>query len=158
MVRLSCTRTLSATVGRHQRLKYPYNPTVITIRRAIDSDVADIHRLIEKATRNGKILKRKPNEIRKTLRAFFVAEEDDEVIGCCALETYNQKLAEIRSLAVATERQRKGVATALISACMKEAARRGIFEVLAITDRQNLFKRHGFSEQLHGQKALFVRP
>jgi len=27
-----------------------------------------------------------------------------------------------------------------------------------ITNRENIFKRHGFSEQLHGQKALFLRP
>jgi len=79
------------------------------------------------------------------------------VVGCGALEVYNQKLAEVRSLAVASERQRKGVATALIAACVKEAKRRGVYEVLAITDRLNLFKRHGFSEQLHGQKALFLR-
>lgn len=128
------------------------------IRDAIDADVQTIHRLIKKATKNGKILQRSTKEIRANLRAFIVAEEDGEVVGCCALEVYNQKLAEIRSLAVAVERQRKGIASALLDACMKEAAKRGIFEVLAITDRQNLFKRHGFSEQLHGQKALFTRP
>ncbi len=128
------------------------------IRHAIDADVPVIARLISKATRNGKILKRQPKEIRYNLKAFFVAEEEGEVIGCCALEIYNQKLAEIRSVAVTKERQRKGVATAMLNACMKEAQRRGIFEVLAITDRLNLFKRHGFSEQLHGQKALFIRP
>jgi amino-acid N-acetyltransferase len=127
------------------------------IRDAHNADVPTIHRLIEKATRNGKILKRTPDDIRHNLAAFFVAEVDGEVIGCCALEIYNKKLAEIRSLAVAQERQRKGVASALLSHGVKEAARRGIFEVLAITDRQNLFKRHGFSEQLHGQKALFLR-
>ena len=128
------------------------------IRKAIESDVPVIHRLIEKATRNGKILRRTTKDIHKNLGAFIVVEEDHGVIACCALEIYNQKLAEIRSLAVLQERQRKGVASALIGHCVREAARRGVFEVLAITDRQNLFKRHGFSEQLHGQKALFVRP
>lgn len=127
------------------------------IRKAEPADVPTIHRLIEKATRNGKILKRTTDDIQHNLPAFVVADEDGAVIGCCALEVYNRKLAEIRSLAVAQERQRKGVATALISHCVKEAERRGVFEVLVITDRQNLFKRHGFSEQLHGQKALFLR-
>jgi amino-acid N-acetyltransferase len=127
------------------------------IRHANPSDAPVIHRLIAKATKNGKILKRSPGEIQKNLPAFFVAEEDGVVIGCCSLEIYNRKLAEIRSLAVALERQRKGVATDLIERCVAEAARRGVMEVLVITDRQNLFKRHGFSEQLHGQKALFLR-
>lgn len=127
------------------------------IRHATSDDALTIHRLIEKATKNGKILKRSPTEIQKNLQAFFVADEEGAVIGCCSLEIYNRKLAEIRSLAVAQERQRKGVATALIDRCVREAARRGVMEVLVITDRQNLFKRHGFSEQLHGQKALFLR-
>lgn len=127
------------------------------IREANLADVPVIHRLIQKATRNGKILKRSPKEIRRNIGAFLVAEDEDEVIGCCSLEVYNRKLAEVRSLAVSHERQRKGVASALIARCVKEAARQGIMEVLAITDRQNLFKRHGFAEQLHGQKALFLR-
>jgi amino-acid N-acetyltransferase len=127
------------------------------IRHANPQDAPAIHRLIEKATKNGKILKRSPGEIKKNLSAFLLAEEDGVIIGCCSLEIYNRKLAEIRSLAVAQERQRKGVATALIERCVREAARRGVMEVLVITDRQNLFKRHGFSEQLHGQKALFLR-
>ena len=127
------------------------------IRKAHHADVPTIHRLIEKATRNGKILKRTTDDIERNLAAFVVAEEEGDVIGCCALEVYNKKLAEIRSLAVAQERQRKGVATTLIAHCVREAEHRGIFEVLVITDRQNLFKRHGFSEQLHGQKALFLR-
>jgi len=127
------------------------------IRHAHPDDALTIHRLIDKATKNGKILKRTSAEIKKNLAAFLVAEEDGAVIGCCSLEIYNRKLAEVRSLAVAQERQRKGVATALIDRCVREAARRGIMEVLAITDRQNLFKRHGFAEQLHGQKALFLR-
>jgi amino-acid N-acetyltransferase len=127
------------------------------IREANLADVPVIHRLIEKATRNGKILRRSPKEIRRNIGSFFVAEEEAAVIGCCSLEIYNRKLAEIRSLAVAHERQRKGVATALIEKCLGEAERQHVLEVLVITDRQNLFKRHGFSEQLHGQKALFLR-
>lgn len=127
------------------------------IREANLADVPALHRLIEKATRNGKILKRSPKEIRRNIGSFFVADEEGRIIGCCSLEVYNRKLAEVRSLAVAQERQRKGVATALIARCMKEASRQKVQEILAITDRQNLFKRHGFSEQLHGQKALFLR-
>jgi amino-acid N-acetyltransferase len=144
-------------------VKYPYNlahessDRPVKIRPATLADVPAIHRLIEKATRNGKILRRSQKEIRRNISAFLVADEDDSVIGCCSLEVYNRKLAEVRSVAVAKERQNKGVASALISACVREAARQGVLEVLAITDRQNLFKRHGFSEQLHGQKALFLR-
>src|SRR4051812_37969869 len=101
------------------------------IRKAIDADIPAIHRLIEKATRNGKILKRSTDDIRRNLGVFLVAEQEGAVIGCCSLEIYNQKLAEVRSLAVAQERQRKGVASALIAASVAAAEKRGIFEVLA---------------------------
>ena len=80
------------------------------------------------------------------------------VVACCSLEVYNKKLAEVRSLTVSPDRRRKGVASLLIDHCLREARRRKIYEVLAITDRMNLFKRLGFAEQLHGQKALFSRP
>ena len=133
-------------------------PTSLLIRRAKAADVPVIHRLIVDASLHGKILKRTPHDIRKNVRHFWVAEEKGRVQACCSLEVYSKKLAEIRSLAVYAARRKRGIATALIEVCLREAKRRGIYEVLAITDREDLFKRRGFSEQLHGQKALFLRP
>lgn len=80
------------------------------------------------------------------------------MIACCAIELYNKKLAEIRSLVVKQEHERKGIASLLLDQCLREAKKKKVYEVLVITDRENLFKRRGFSEQLHGQKALFLRP
>ena len=128
------------------------------LRKATGKDIPQIYDLIATATRRGKILRRSRTDIRRALRHFWVAQEGEELIACCALEIYNRKLAEIRSLAVDPRSQGKGIATSLVDLCLKEARRRRVYEVLAITDRENLFKRKGFSEQLHGQKALFLRP
>jgi amino-acid N-acetyltransferase len=134
------------------------------IRNARSADVQAILGLIELGTESGKILRRTPHDVRKNLRHFFVAEAPVgrdgilEIVACCSLEVYNRKLAEIRSLTVRPDYRRKGMATALVDKCLKEARRRRVYEVLAITDRENLFKRVGFAEQLHGQKALFTRP
>jgi amino-acid N-acetyltransferase len=128
------------------------------IRKAKVADIPAILHLIHIGTDTGKILKRTPADVRRNIRHFWVAEEEGEVIACCSLEVYNQKLAEVRSLSVAPARRRKGVASGLVAHCLREARRRKIYEVLAITDRMDLFKRQGFSEQLHGQKALFSRP
>lgn len=128
------------------------------IREARGSDLASILHLINSQASNGKILKRTRNEIRKVLRSFFVAEERGHIIGCCALEVYNKKLAEIRSLAVAPGSQKKGIASELLKKCIESARKKKIYEVLAITDRDGIFSRRGFSQQLHGQKALFLRP
>ena len=75
---------------------------------------------------------------------FFVAAEDDRIVGCCALEIYSKRLAEIRSLAVTKRFQGQGLATKLIEACLKRAKKKKIYEVLTITGAVKLFEKHGF--------------
>lgn len=130
----------------------------IAIRKARVADIPAILELIHIGTKSGKILKRTPVDVRRNIRHFWAAEEEGRIIACCSLEVYNRKLGEVRSLSVVPEKRGKGVASLLIAHCLKEARRRRVYEVLAITDREHLFKRQGFAEQLHGQKALFSRP
>lgn len=96
-------------------------------------------------------------ELQNSFHHFWIMEEDGRIVACCALEIYNKKLAEVRSLVVAPKRQNNGLATLLLKRCLKEAKKKGIYEVLAVTDRLSLFKRLGFSEQLQGQRPLFLR-
>ncbi len=133
------------------------NDFKVKIRKATLGDAAKIHALIREATNRGKILKRSLKEIKSSIHHFWVLEIEKRLVACCALEIYNKKLAEIRSLTVDSKEEKKGLATLLIEQCLKESKARRVYEVLAITDRENLFKRQGFSEQLHGQKALFLR-
>jgi N-acetylglutamate synthase-like GNAT family acetyltransferase len=131
---------------------------VYKIREANGKDLMPILALINKQANNGKILRRTRKDVRKVLRSFFVAEDDGEVVGCGAIEIYNKKLAEIRSLVVSPSHQRQGIATELIKRMLQVAKKKEIYEVLAITDRDDVFDEHGFSQQLQGQKALFFRP
>lgn len=89
---------------------------------------------------------------------FFVAEDPStgsgQVIGCCALQIYSQRLAEIRSLAVAKEHQGKGVGSALIEQCLAKAEARGIYEVLSITGAVALFEKQGFGTFKNEKYAL----
>ena len=128
------------------------------IRKAKLHDVSSVYLLIGAATQRGKILKRSLKDIEKAIHHFWVLEHEGKVVACCAIEIYSKKLAEIRSLAVDARKERKGLASQLLERCIREAKRKKIYEVLAITDRENVFRRLGFSEQLHGQKALFLRP
>ena len=75
---------------------------------------------------------------------FFVAEEEGHIVGCCALEVYSQRLAEVRSLAVIEEYRGQGIASQLVAACLTEARKRGIYEVLTITGTPPLFEKQGF--------------
>jgi amino-acid N-acetyltransferase len=97
-------------------------------------------------------------EIRDRIHSFFVYRVGEKVVGCVALDVYNKKLAEIRSLVVASPWENKEFASQLVRRCVREARKHGVYEVLAITDRDRLFRRYGFQEELHGQKALFHRP
>lgn len=76
--------------------------------------------------------------------SFLVAVADKKVVGCCALQIYSKRLAEIRSLAVTKEFQGKGIATALINACLALAKKKEVYEVLTITGVTQLFEKHGF--------------
>jgi len=75
---------------------------------------------------------------------FFVAIEGGEIVGCCALEVYSKRLAEIRSLAVTKQFQGKGIATKLVVACVEEAKKQKIYELLAIAGSEEFFARFGF--------------
>ena len=85
---------------------------------------------------------------------FFIAEENGVIVGCCALEVYSQRLAEVRSLAVAKEHQGKGIGTALIERCLEEAKTKGVYEVLTITSALPLFEKHGFGTFKREKYAL----
>jgi amino-acid N-acetyltransferase len=130
----------------------------VLIRRARGADVPAILSLIHIGTRSGKILKRSPTDVRRNLKGFRVVEDAGRIVACGSLEVYSRKLAEVRSLSVHPDCRRRGIASALIAEFLKEARRRRVYEVLAITDRERLFKRQGFADQLHGQSALFSRP
>ena len=62
------------------------------IRLARLTDVPAIYHLITQATQRGKILKRSLKEIEKAAHHFWVVEEQNKIIACCALEIYNKKL------------------------------------------------------------------
>ena len=68
------------------------------IRRATLDDVDAILAVVN--TNTDRLLARDRDEIAQLLDAFWVAEVDGRVVGCCCLEVYSPKIAELRSLAV----------------------------------------------------------
>jgi amino-acid N-acetyltransferase len=76
---------------------------------------------------------------------FFIAIENGGIVGCCALEIYSKRLAEVRSLSVDQKHQGRGIAASLIRHCLRLARQKNIYEVIAITGAQPLFEKFGFS-------------
>lgn len=86
---------------------------------------------------------------------FYVAENNSEVIGCCALDIYSKRIAEIRSLAVLPDFHGKGIGNKLVEICLKKAKGRRITEIITITSTENFFHKFGFSTFNNEKIALF---
>lgn len=145
--------TLSS--GEDKRL---IEPDTVHVRKAVVADIPAIKALIERFVDDGILLPRTYNELSDLIHHTFVAELDSVMVGCVALDIYNHKLAEIRSLAVAPEAQGKGVGKLLVQACIDLANEKGIFELMAISSSENFFKSCGFDFTLPNlRKAFFLQ-
>lgn len=87
--------------------------------------------------------------------SYLVAEHNGEIVGCCALQVYSLRMAEIRSLAVEPEFVRLGTGKLLVEACQARAAERGIKQVMAVTSSPEFFEKNGFSTFKRERIALF---
>ncbi len=116
------------------------------IRKAKLTDVKYIYKLILHFSKKGDVIPRPLSELYEKVREFFVAEERDLIIGACALHILWEDLAEIRSLVVSEENQRRGIGKKLIEAAIKEAQELGIPKIFVLTTNPQFFKRFGFNE------------
>lgn len=133
--------------------------TKIIVRGATSDDIPAIAELIKPFVDEGSLLERTYDEFGELLPNFFVAvDEEGSIIGCAALEIYSRKLAEIRSLAVATSAQGQGVGRKLVAACVERAHERNILEIMAITASDAFFQSCGFDYTLPSLKrAVFLQ-
>lgn len=129
------------------------------LRKAANTiqDIRSIANLISKASKLNLILPRSVDEITEVIDSFFVIDIKGEIVGCCSLEVYNKKLAELRSLCVAPQWQGNNFGRILVEQCVKSAKERGVYEVLTITDKVNFFKKLKFKKSLNGQLPMFQK-
>ena len=113
-------------------------------RKARLKDVTAIHALIAHYAAQGLLLPRTEDEIRLHVQRFLVLEENGQVIGCVALESYGPDLAEVRSLAVDPTTRGRGLGMRLLKFALATAKRRKITRVFAVTHTPEFFGRLGF--------------
>ena len=119
------------------------------IRRANVKDVKDIQNLVNSHADKGEMLPRSLGDICDNIRDFFVYEENDVIIGCCALHVTWMDLAEIRSLAVADESQGQGIGRELMDSCLEDARKLAIGRTFALTYKPEFFDKMGFTLSGH---------
>ena len=132
-----------------------------TIRPARNApeEITAIGRLLDYGVTHGRLLPRTAQDIERLIAEehLYVAECDGALAGMAALEVYSERLTEVRSVVVLPEWHGRGLGSRLIERCVEEARRLGVREVLAITDRIDLFHRVGFRPQLDDQVPLFIK-
>ena len=116
-----------------------------TVVNASISDVPQMHKLINYFADRGEMLSRPLSEIYEHIRDYFIIRDGDRVVACAALHINWQDLAEIRSVAVAEDLQRKGLGDRLIKACLKDANKLGISTVFCLTYKPGFFEKLGFN-------------
>jgi amino-acid N-acetyltransferase len=114
------------------------------LRKAKLTDVSSIHRLVNGFADRGELLHRSLNELYENLRDYYVIEENDQIIACCALHINWEDLAEIKSLVVSDGAQGSGVGKQLLQACLTEAVDLGVPKVFALTYKPGFFEKNGF--------------
>ena len=119
------------------------------IRKARIKDIIEIQALINDFAKKDLMLPRSLNELYETLRDFWVAEENNKVVGCTALHVSWDDLAEVKSVAVKKNKQGEGVGRRLIEAALREAKELGARQVFVLTYKPDYFKKFGFKRIKH---------
>jgi amino-acid N-acetyltransferase len=127
----------------------------IEIRSAQEQDVQPIVELVNRFAAQNIMLPRTEESVRKTLADWLVAIErqptgdkhdqtTEMLVGCGALVPLNDKLVEIRSVAIHESQHGKGLGSQLVNELVVEARERGYTQACALTLRPNFFERLGF--------------
>lgn len=115
------------------------------LRKAQIGDVKEIQKLLTQYANQGEMLSRSLSELYEALRDFYVeVDQDGRILGTAALQIVWEDLAEVRSVAVVENAGRKGIGTALVSACIDEAKQLGLKRVFCLTYKPEFFGKLGF--------------
>ncbi|MGC8678000.1 MAG: N-acetyltransferase [Hydrogenobaculum sp.] len=114
------------------------------IRKAKIKDAPFMHELINEYAKEGVLLPRSLSSIYENIRDFFVATDNEKVIGVCALHIVWEDLAEIKSLAVEKNYVKRGIGKALVERCLEDASYYDIKTVFVLTYQVDFFKKMGF--------------
>ena len=121
------------------------------IRKANIKDIKQIQGLINIFAKQDLMLPRPLNELYENLRDFWVVQEGNNIIGCCAFHISWEDLAEIKSLAVHKDRQGKGIGKKLVLACINEAKELGARKIFVLTYKPEFFRKFGFKRIKNAQ-------
>lgn len=116
----------------------------IVIRPATEADITGILAIVNGYAAQNIMLPRTPEQIRRVLKWFLVAQRAGLVVGCGSNVELTPKLTELRSLAVAAELRGSGLGQRLVTALVERARADGYDQICALTLSEGFFNRCGF--------------
>ena len=119
-------------------------PLLAEVRRARTADVPGIRALVDAYTTDRRLLTKATVTLYEDVQEFWVAVDEDEVVGCGALHVLWEDLAEVRTLAVAPRLHGHGLGAALLDRLLEQARELGVRRVFCLTFETGFFGRHGF--------------
>jgi len=115
------------------------------VRRARTSDVPAIKALVDIYA--GRILLEKNLvTLYESVQEFWVAERDDEIIGCGALHVLWADLGEVRTVAVHPKVKGQGVGHLIVDRLLDVARELRLERIFVLTFEVAFFSKHGFKE------------
>ena len=123
------------------------------LRMATLQDVDGIKAVID--ANSDKLLPRSRGEIIELLDSFYVIDEAGQIVGCCCLEVYSPKIAEVRSLAVLSDKRGHHYGQILVEKCISDAQQLKIRQILVVTSSPEFFERLNFGLCLNEKYAMF---
>lgn len=117
----------------------------VVIRKARSEDAPLIADLIAGFADESLMLRRTPESIELSIDDYVVAvNERGRIVACGALKEYSPSVAEIAAIAVSREAHGCGVGRAIVGAVEALAAKRGIYDVFALTLQPAFFAAIGY--------------
>ncbi len=114
------------------------------IRPAQIPDIPLVSQIITDCAERGLMLHRSWSFLYEHTRDFYVAIEDDRVVGVCGLSIVWANLAEVYSLAVVASHRGRGIGKRLVEACVDNAKELAIPRLMTLTYEQAFFSSCGF--------------
>ncbi len=121
-------------------------------RKANEKDIEAVFSLIDQYAQQTLMLPRSRLDIRENINEFFVFEDAGEVVGTAALKLGWDLLAEIRSLAVRSDKYKKQIGMQLVTGCIEEAKTAKMEKIFVLTYVSPFFEKLGF--QVTNKSAL----
>jgi len=116
-----------------------------TIRKARPGDGEENAHLIADFAAEALMLRRTPEMVELAIDDYVVATDSrGGIVGCGALKEYSPSVAEVAAIAVSRDVHGCGVGRAIVAAVERLAAKRGIFDVFALTLQPAFFSAIGY--------------